>query len=462
MKSRTWRTTGLIVSSCALLATALTMPGPTPLIVICIGVQVAGLAVVFFHINDSANNNVLQLQKAPEPNPPGKELSVLPTAPAADHEIMHDTISRSITANNQESRRFIESMPIGLLTLDSEGRVRTANLRALLIFRTTITKIKGKSVESLLLPMDPPGEGISLAALRATGGALTEARAISFTAEATLVPVDLAIGPLTLPKEEGFILSLTDMSQRYELERIKQEFLEIVSHDLRTPLTSLAIYFHAMLEQSEDDEDEEQPVRLSDPDRQMTLVAQSTVSRLMRLVNSLLDANMMRSGKLKLQKTSAPGDSSLVEVMTALSQLCLEKKLSLNTRIDTGEFVADHARLSQVLENLIGNAIKYSPQGGEITVTGSRTESRIRFTIQDRGRGIAPEHAQRLFERFQQVESSDQVGQKGFGLGLSICKMIVNAHGGTIGVDSEPGKGSCFWFELPLEENLASANERLP
>jgi PAS domain S-box-containing protein len=457
MNSSRWRTTGLIVSLCALLATSLALPVQTPGILFCLVLQAAGLAILLFHVKDGPSDSQ------------GKTLATLPketaqdaalppaVAGAHDHELMHDTITRSITGNKQESRRFIESMPIGLLTLDSEGRIRTANLRALLIFRTTITNIKGKSVGELLFTADKQ-EGIALAALQSTGGTLMEARAKSFAEEGSLVPIDLAMGPLALPKEEGFILSLTDISQRYELERIKHEFLEIVSHDLRTPLTSLAIYFQVMLQQIEDEGDDDTPVRLNEQDREMTIVAQSTVSRLMRLVNSLLDANMMRSGKLQLQKSLAPGDHSLTEVLTALSQICLEKRLTIRTKIDTGEFVADHNRLSQVLENLIGNAIKYSPQAGEITVTGSRTDSAIRFAVRDQGRGIAPEQAQKLFARFQQVESSDQQGHKGFGLGLSICKLIIQAHGGTIGVDSQPGEGSCFWFELPCERNVESVS----
>lgn len=365
-----------------------------------------------------------------------------------DSALMQGSLSKSLTSTSRDARRFIESMPVGLITIDMDGRIRSANLRALIIFRTTIAKLKGLELVELvqLAGVDESPAPLTMERLTQTAlGRLVEARARPLPENQAEVPVDLALGALDSDKDTGFIVSLTDVSHRYEVERLKEEFLSIVSHDLRTPLTSLGMFFNALLTSDED------APNLTDEDRASAQSAQTSVNRMIRLVNSLLDVNMMRSGKLKLDLTDSEPDTAVSEVLLSLAQIAAEKNIELRSCSDGTPFLADHERIYQVLENMVGNAIKFSPSGTRISVNAAREGNFMLFEIIDQGPGV-PFDVQKLFGRFEQASVDDQRGHKGFGLGLAICKLIVEAHGGSIGAENAPGCGSRFWFRIPLKE----------
>lgn len=241
---------------------------------------------------------------------------------------------------------------------------------------------------------------------------------------------------------------LLDLGRRKEVEKLKDELISTVSHELRTPLTSIRGALGLL----------EGGVMGGLPDDALDLVhiARQNADRLTRLINDMLDLSKIEEGSFELEMgpLSAPR-----LVGTALDEL-RPAAVAVGVELRAGEavqesVVGDEARLVQVLGNLISNAIKFSPRGAVVEV-GVRPAApgRIRFFVSDHGVGIGDSQRAMLFGKFQQLDASDSRGSGGTGLGLALSKAIVERHGGEIGVSSQLGRGSTFWFDLPA---LASA-----
>ncbi|MBO9542612.1 HAMP domain-containing protein [bacterium] len=228
-----------------------------------------------------------------------------------------------------------------------------------------------------------------------------------------------------------------------ELDRLKSELVNTVSHELRTPLTSITGYVEFLEEQLGGP--------LTPEQRAFVTQIQAGVTRLARLVDDLLDFARIEAGTFKLFIQEANLSQLVSETLSSLVPQAKDADLLLEAALPKAPVVLmmDAKRVGQVLLNLLGNAIKFTPAGGRITVAVLPEPEEVRVEVQDTGIGIAPEAQQQLFEKFYQVESTGARGRSGVGLGLSISKALVEAHGGRIGVVSAPGKGSCFWFTIP-------------
>ncbi|MGQ9511734.1 sensor histidine kinase [Thermodesulfitimonas sp.] len=182
----------------------------------------------------------------------------------------------------------------------------------------------------------------------------------------------------------------------------------------------------------------------------MTDVHQSS-HHLLALINDILDPAKIESGKIELQIEEVDIYSPLQNTLHLLTPEATKKELTIENRVPLGEFLvmADAYRLQQVFNNLLANAVKFTPTGGRIYVAASRKENMVAVTVADTGIGIKAEDIPKIFEEFKQVDSSIGRHYGGTGLGLAIAKKIVEMHGGTIGVESTPGKGSAFTFTLP-------------
>ena len=244
----------------------------------------------------------------------------------------------------------------------------------------------------------------------------------------------------------GVVVAFSDISERYALDRMKDEFISTVSHELRTPLTSLQAALGLIVGGTLRARPEKE--------RQMLEIAVGNAERLSRLVNDFLELERIGSGKAELHSVLCSVDE-LMRRATALLQASASKA-NIQFTFDADGVVAwaDPDRILQTLTNLISNAIKFSPHSEEApTLIHLRAHGvsvdEVQIEVQDHGRGIPAEKLQQIFERFQQVDASDSRARGGTGLGLAICRSIVHQHGGRIWATSTPGEGSTFHFTLP-------------
>jgi PAS domain S-box-containing protein len=245
-----------------------------------------------------------------------------------------------------------------------------------------------------------------------------------------------------------------ELRRMQELDHLKTNFVHSVSHELRTPLTSI-LGFAEFLE-------DELGGPLTDEQRQYVLEIVAGTRRLERLVDDLLDFARIEAGTFKLKCQTADLGEKVREVVASLTPQARQSRLDLSLALPDGELPIgmDPHRVGQVLINLINNAIKFTPAGGSIhvrVVAQDGAGGPYRIEVADTGTGIEPGDRQKLFKRFSQLDNAARKG--GSGLGLSISKVLVEAHGGQIGVESEPGRGSTFWFTLPA---AACSVERPP
>jgi PAS domain S-box-containing protein len=271
--------------------------------------------------------------------------------------------------------------------------------------------------------------------------------------DGTEFPAEATISKLNLPEETIYTVYLRDISDRKQIERMKDEFISVVSHELRTPLTSIHGSL-GMLASGLLPPDSERAKRLLQ-------IATDSTERLVRLINDVLDIERIESGKVKMAKESGNVADLIEEAANVMQPLANKAGVNLIVSSLNVEVWADRDRIVQTLTNLLSNAIKFSPAGATVWLSASMektgsvspdgvNEQEILFKVQDRGRGIPADKLESIFERFQQVDSSDSRKHEGTGLGLAICRSIIQQHGGQIWVESALDEGSTFYFTLPV------------
>lgn len=241
---------------------------------------------------------------------------------------------------------------------------------------------------------------------------------------------------------------LEDITRRKEAERVKDEFVSVVGHELRTPLTSI----RGSLGLLEGGVVGELPPEAT----HMLATAVSNTDRLVRLINDILDLERIDSGRDNAQFGTVPAAVLIEQAVEVVEAFAAEAGVELRVAARPAEAIevtANADRIVQALTNLLGNAIKFSPAGGIVTVTAERDRGRALFSVRDQGRGIPPDRIESIFERFSQVDASDAREKGGTGLGLSIARGIVEQHGGRIWAQSGgPGEGTAFFFTLPAAD----------
>ncbi len=233
------------------------------------------------------------------------------------------------------------------------------------------------------------------------------------------------------------------IAERREIEKVKSDFVAIVSHELRTPLTSI----RGSLGLIEGGVAGEVPPRAS----QMVAIARANADRLIRLVNDMLDLSKIEAGGVELRIVPLDPGELLDAVFAEIRGVADASRVRLVRAGSPGapRCLGDRDRVLQVLNNLLSNAIKVTPPEGAVeAAVGPGEDGRVRFEVRDQGPGIPAAEIHRIFDKFRQVDPAGR-DRSGTGLGLPICKAILEEHEGAIGVDSEPGRGSTFWFELP-------------
>jgi len=256
-------------------------------------------------------------------------------------------------------------------------------------------------------------------------------------------PAEVIVTAYDTQDLKGRLFICADVSKEYEIEKLKQSFIAMVSHELRSPLMSVNVCLE-MLERGFLGE-------LTQEGTKTVNTASRSVLRLIALVNEILDAERLESGSISILVEPLNLEDVFVLSVSSISALADSKGIKVEADEPDVEMMADSDRLVQVIVNFLSNAIKFSPEGGTVKLTAEKIDNIVEISVIDQGRGIPPEHLELIFERFHQVEHDDAKLKGGTGLGLAICRAIVDGHHGKIGVESKVGEGSRFWFKLPIK-----------
>jgi PAS domain S-box-containing protein len=382
-------------------------------------------------------------------------------------------------------RELLEAAPDAIIEIEREGQIVLLNKAAEQLFGYTREELLGKPLETLI-PSDaqaahqahrnkywaspttrPMGTGLKLEGQRKDG---------------SRVPVEISLSPVQF--EEGFRVSaiIRDVSERRlaeeqlrsvqaayteelaaknrELEvrneeveranRLKSEFLSGMSHELRTPLHTI-IGFTELLE-------EELEGPLNEKQQRFIRYIHKDSQHLLALINDVLDLSKIESGRLELQPELFSLIEALDETVSSIRPRGQAKSIHIETLVSYAlDIYADRLRFKQILYNLLSNAVKFTPEGGRVWIEVTVSEAFIEVSVSDTGIGIPLSEQESVFDKFYQVGQRQAGGHEGTGLGLAITRHLVDHHGGSIRLQSEPGKGSRFTFSIPLVKTVEPA-----
>lgn len=256
--------------------------------------------------------------------------------------------------------------------------------------------------------------------------------------------VPISMGPAH-HEPSGLALILKDVTQIHEQQELKRGVLSTVSHQLKTPLTSLRMSIYLLLE--------ERVGVLNEKQTELLIAARDDSERLVGILDDLLDLSRIESGRARVNLEAVSPQALVRDAMEPFLAEAKDKGVTLRSEVqgDMPEALVDREKIHQVFANLFSNALRFTSPGGSVTVRASAGPDQVVFFVEDTGTGIPAEHVGRVFEPFYRVSGQD--AKSGIGLGLAIVKEIVTAHGGEVGVDSEVGRGSTFRFTLPLRKD---------
>jgi signal transduction histidine kinase len=336
----------------------------------------------------------------------------------------------------------VDRMTDAVLVLDGLGRVLDANPAAQRLALDGALRIGGRAS---VLPL--PSIARRIADRQEGSWTLPSSETGALHLEAQLLALAGRRG-----EPAGWIVLLRDVSAQAEALRLREELVALVSHELRTPLTAIVGALRLIAPQVPD---------LKPAAERMLQLAVRNTERLLRLTTDLLDLERLKADSATVNAQAVPVEQLLRTVGEEMHPAAMVAELELELGSSPAHVWADADRIVQVLVNLVGNAVKFTEPGGRVRLS-AREEPDGRFarlTVEDNGRGIDPGDLQRIFEPFEQAQSSDRLARHGSGLGLAISRAIVVRHGGRIWAESTPGVGSAFHFTLPIAD---AAEARAP
>jgi two-component system phosphate regulon sensor histidine kinase PhoR len=372
-----------------------------------------------------------------------------------------------------ERRRLeliISSMAEGLLITDAEGTITSFNRSA----QHLLTQANFDVKQSTLTSLRALATSTQMHWLNELAGIIDQALAgktvinheiVAGSSDET-VPLTLSISAAPLYDAHraqnhplGMVAVLNDVTSSKHVEKLKDEFVSVVSHELRTPLTAIKGYTQhlarrlekRMREARQFQEKTNSPV-VEPPenyDLRSLRIVEGQTEHLERLVNDLLDLSRVQWGELHLEHTTFYLADLLAEAVRSMQASAELHTLHLDIQVQDSKITADQVRVGQVVGNILDNAVKFSPHGGQITIKLQEQNDEYLVSIIDQGIGVSPEYFDHIFERFYRVRNDVSRQYSGIGLGLYVTKAIVEAHGGHIWLSNNQGKGSTFYFTLP-------------
>ncbi|MBI4576917.1 MAG: PAS domain-containing protein [Planctomycetes bacterium] len=345
----------------------------------------------------------------------------------------------------------LESVPHAILAIGRDDRIIACNSNAEFLFNFKRFLALGERYQDVF-PAEVARVFHAVAVSALEGRATHDVEVEHRITEATTLTVGFSASILadTEGQPYGLVFICRDMSlsreveKLRELDRMKSEFVQTVSHELKTPLTAILGGTEVLLV----DEDTMDPSQV-----EVVKIIEDGARRLQALISDLLDLSRLESGRIVLEERPTDVAGLLAETCPAMAPPDGPHRLVLDLPEEHRQVYVDPGKIQQVMENLISNAVKYSPRGGEVHVALRYTPTHVEVAVSDEGIGIAPEHHSRIWDKFYRVDSSTTAEIEGTGLGLAIVRHIVEMHGGTIGVESDPASrpGSTFRMALPLK-----------
>ncbi len=346
------------------------------------------------------------------------------------------------------SQAILTSIADGVVVNDTEGRVILVNPVAERILGAPAGELLGEDLRRFFSFLDTKDEEKAVAAMeKLLDTHIPEAtKAFKMRLAVDNRIIHASMSPVLTQRNDflGVATILRDITKEVEADRAKTEFVSTVSHELRTPMTAIKGYTDLVHAGAAGPINEEQQRFLS--------IIRSNTDRLTALINDLLDISRVETGRVRFEIKPLQIGEVVADVVNVLAGSAEDNGQTLTYEVVGGlpDIMGDRDRLNQVLTNLIGNAIRYTPEGGEVEVRIYPVEGAVRVDVRDTGIGIDPDDVGHIFERFYRSDHPLVQEKHGSGLGLSIVKMFVEMHGGRIWVESEMGEGSTFTFILPV------------
>jgi PAS domain S-box-containing protein len=350
----------------------------------------------------------------------------------------HD-MYRQLQAASETERSLFNNASDVICVLDKQDRFLRINPACSKHWEYEQEELTGQRIDCLLFPEEVQRVRESVELARSSPGSVTFESCIHARQSGKRVAL---WSVYWAPSEECLFCIVHDITEQKQVESMRRAFLAMVGSDLRKPLAGITDSFSRILSALGS---------TASKARDKFLAVKKNLLRLMALVNDLLQVAELEFGVLKLRCQETDLSELLERALQDLEFPAKDKKLTLELRAPACSVLADSHRIMQVVVNLLSNAIRFSPEGSTITLELEPGEKQVVCKVRDRGRGVPASQINTIFERFSQVQVADGKRKAGTGLGLPICKQIVESHGGQIGVESREGEGSTFWFSLPVD-----------
>ncbi len=360
----------------------------------------------------------------------------------------HDALEQRVQDRTQQLKTLLDSIVEGVVSVDKSLMVQYVNPFALSLMESAEESAVRHRIEGVLpLTDSTKQEPLDLGSLVLESISRRESRSVQGvwlkTREGRLVPLDITVAPEygRLQENAGAVIIFHDIADKLAADELRESILSLATHELLAPLQHIKGNSSGLLQTDVDWDEDTKLGFIRTIDRE--------ADRLKKLIDDILDLSRLQSGRFPLELEVAPAAEVVEAGLGRAKPYLINHKISICLDEKTESMYADIARLEQVLANLLQNAAKYSPEGSAITIKTAQGAGNVIFSVRDEGVGIPPEYREKIFEKFVRIQNASTRGASGIGLGLALCKAIVEAHDGRIWVESAPGKGSDFRFAIP-------------